>query len=67
VSDHADRAGAFMHECAPLVREGKLRYREDIVEGLEAAPRALIGLFEGRNFGKLMVRVSPEPLRDSKS
>jgi NADPH-dependent curcumin reductase len=67
VSDHADRAGAFMHECAPLVREGKLRYREDIVEGLEAAPRALIGLFEGRNFGKLMVRVSPEPSRDFKS
>jgi NADPH-dependent curcumin reductase len=61
VSDHSDRAGAFTHECGPLVREGKLRYREDIVDGLEAAPRALIGLFEGRNFGKLLVRVSPEP------
>jgi NADPH-dependent curcumin reductase CurA len=61
VSDHNDRAGAFMQECAPLVREGKLRYREDIVEGLEAAPRALIRLFEGRNFGKLLVRVAPEP------
>ena len=61
VSDHADRMGAFLQECAPLVRDGRLRYREDIVDGLEAAPRALIGLFEGRNFGKLIVRVSPEP------
>jgi NADPH-dependent curcumin reductase CurA len=60
VSDHSDRGAAFLQECTPLVREGKLRYREDIVDGLEAAPRALIGLFEGRNFGKLIVRVSPE-------
>jgi NADPH-dependent curcumin reductase len=61
VSDHTDRTGAFLQECAPLVRAGRLRYREDIVDGLDAAPRALIGLFEGRNFGKLIVRVSPEP------
>ncbi len=61
ISDHTDRTAAFIEECAPLVRNGKLRYREDIVDGLDAAPRALIGLFEGRNFGKLMVRVSPEP------
>jgi NADPH-dependent curcumin reductase CurA len=61
VSDHTDRMGAFVQECAPLVRDGRLRYREDIVDGLDAAPRALIGLFEGRNFGKLIVRVSPDP------
>ncbi|HIA56895.1 MAG TPA: NADP-dependent oxidoreductase, partial [Candidatus Lambdaproteobacteria bacterium] len=35
-----------------------LHYREDIVEGLENAPEAFIGLLEGRNFGKLVVRVS---------
>ena len=40
---------------------GRLKYREDIVDGLEHAPAALIGLFEGRNFGKLMVRVSKDP------
>jgi len=65
VSDHSDRTGAFLQECAPLVRAGRLRYREDIVDGLDAAPRALIGLLEGRNFGKLIVRVSAEPGRES--
>jgi NADPH-dependent curcumin reductase CurA len=35
--------------------------REDLIEGLESAPEALQRLFEGRNFGKLLVRVSPDP------
>jgi hypothetical protein len=56
-----DRAAAFQAECGPLVRDGKIKYRHDVVDGLDAAPAALIGLFEGRNFGKLMVRVSPDP------
>jgi len=58
VSDHADRMPAFLKEVAPLVRDGRIAYREDIVDGLDAAPAALIGLFEGRNFGKMIVRVS---------
>ncbi len=58
VSDHNDRAPAFLQEMAPLVRDGRIKYREDIVEGLDAAPSAFIGLLEGRNFGKLLVRVS---------
>ena len=58
VSDHNDRAPAFLQEMTPLVRDGRIRYREDIVEGLDAAPTAFIGLLEGRNFGKLLVRVS---------
>ncbi len=61
VSDHADRLPAFLQEVAPLVRDGRIKYREDIVDGLDAAPSALIGLFEGRNFGKMMVRVSADP------
>jgi NADPH-dependent curcumin reductase CurA len=65
ISDHPDRAPAFLGECAPLVKDGRLKYREDIVEGLDRAPSALIGLFEGRNFGKMMVRVSPDPTRAS--
>lgn len=58
VSDHVDRMPAFLQEVTPLVRDGRIKYREDIVEGLDAAPAALIGLLEGRNFGKMLVRVS---------
>jgi len=58
VSDHADRFPAFLQEVAPLVGRGRIKYREDIVDGLDQAPSALIGLFEGRNFGKMLVRVS---------
>jgi NADPH-dependent curcumin reductase CurA len=61
VSDHYDRFPAFLKEVTPLVREGRIKYREDVVDGLEAAPSALIGLFEGKNFGKMLVRVSPDP------
>lgn len=61
VSDHSDRFPAFLQEMTPLVREGKVKYREDIAEGLDAAPSALIGMFDGRNFGKQLVRVSEEP------
>jgi len=63
VSDHYDRFPAFLKEVTPLVREGRIKYREDIIEGLEAAPSALIGLFEGKNFGKMLVRVAPDPTR----
>jgi NADPH-dependent curcumin reductase CurA len=63
VSDHADRTPDFLRECAAWVRDGRLRYREDIVDGLPAAPQAFIGLLEGRNLGKLLVRVSEDPTR----
>src|SRR6266540_6335725 len=63
VSDHADRAPAFAQECAPLVMSGRLKFREDIVSGLESAVSAFIGLLEGRNFGKLIVQVSKDPTR----
>jgi NADPH-dependent curcumin reductase CurA len=64
VSDHYDRFPAFLKEVTPLVREGRIKYREDIVDGLDAAPSALIGLFEGKNFGKMLVRVAPDHSRD---
>jgi len=47
----------FQREMGEWVRTGKVRWREDVVEGLENAPAALIGLLEGANFGKLVVRV----------
>ena len=47
VSDHADRAPAFLQEVAPLVMSGRIKFREDIVDGLEDAPSAFIGLLRG--------------------
>ncbi len=43
---------------AGWVREGKIKYREDVVEGFENMPRALIGLFLGENIGKRVVKVA---------
>jgi hypothetical protein len=48
----------FLREIGPLVANGRIRYREHIVEGLESAPSAFIGMLEGRNFGKLLVKVA---------
>jgi len=50
----------FRARVGGWLRDGSLRYREDIAEGIEAAPQAFLGLFAGRNFGKLLVRVHPE-------
>jgi NADPH-dependent curcumin reductase CurA len=51
------RYAQFRAEILGWMRDGKLRYREDIVEGLRAAPAAFIGLLEGKNFGKLLIKV----------
>jgi NADPH-dependent curcumin reductase CurA len=49
---------AFLREVSAGIADGRIRYREDFVDGLENAPEAFIGMLEGRNFGKLIVRVS---------
>jgi NADPH-dependent curcumin reductase CurA len=61
VSDQFQRLAEYRAKAVPWIREGRLRYREDVVEGLEQAPAAFIGLLEGRNFGKLLVRVGADP------
>jgi NADPH-dependent curcumin reductase CurA len=58
VLDHYQRFPAFYQDMSGWLREGRVRYREDVIEGLEQAPRGLIGLLKGENFGKLVVRVS---------
>ena len=58
VWDYASQEKEALTELANWIKEGKLHYREDIVDGLENAPEAFIGLLEGKNFGKLVVRVS---------
>ena len=51
----------FVREMSGWVADGSVRYREDVVEGLDAAPEAFRGMLTGANFGKLLVRVSPDP------
>ncbi len=58
VSDYASRFGPALMELAGWVRAGKIKYREDIVEGFENLPSAFIGLFSGANTGKRLVHVS---------
>jgi NADPH-dependent curcumin reductase CurA len=57
VTDFAAKYGDFLRDVSTWIKEGRIKYREDIVEGLENAPRALIGLLRGENFGKVVVRV----------
>jgi NADPH-dependent curcumin reductase len=63
VSDQWQRWGEYRAMAAPLVRSGALKYREDILDGLDNAPAAFIGLLQGRNFGKLLIRLGPDPTR----
>ena len=58
VSDFAADGPAFQRDMSQWIREGRVRYREDIVEGLDKAPEAFIGLLRGKNFGKLLVKVA---------
>jgi NADPH-dependent curcumin reductase CurA len=55
----ADHYPAFLRTVGAAISDGRIRYREDITEGLENAPAAFIGMLEGRNFGKALVRVAP--------
>jgi len=63
VSDHVDRLPAFLADTAGWLREGRLKYREDVVEGLDHAPRAFIGLRRGENLGKMLVKVGDDATR----
>ena len=59
--DYAHRSEEGLTRLAAWLREGKLRYREDVVDGIENMPRAFLRLLTGENFGKQLVRVAPEP------
>jgi len=50
----------FLREVGAGIADGRIRYREDIVDGLDKAPEAFIGMLDGRNFGKLIVRVGAD-------
>ena len=61
VSDKMGRFPEWRALAAPWVQEGSLRYRETVMEGLEQAPEALAQVLRGGNFGKMLVRVGPDP------
>lgn len=61
VSDHLDRLPEFFADMNLWVGQGRMKWKETIVEGIENAPKAFIGLFSGQNFGKMLVRVGEDP------
>ena len=56
--DYMDRFDEAVRQLADWVREGRIRYREDILEGLEQAPGAIAGLYRGENLGKRLIRLA---------
>ena len=56
----AEHFATFLREVTAGIAAGRIRYREDFVDGLEQAPAAFIGMLEGHNFGKLIVRVGEQ-------
>ncbi len=58
VSDHIAGMGEFVSEVGGLLKAGKIRHRETVVDGLDKAPAAFMGLLKGENFGKLIVKVA---------
>jgi NADPH-dependent curcumin reductase CurA len=63
VFDYSSQFGDFISDMSGWLRESRVKYREDITDGLENAPRELIGLLKGENFGKKLIRVSPDPTK----
>lgn len=64
VSDFAAQQNEFVSDMSKWLRDGKLKYREDVVDGLQNAVEAFKGMLRGKNFGKLLVRVAPENGKD---
>jgi NADPH-dependent curcumin reductase CurA len=58
VSDFAAKFPDFIRDMPQWVRQGRIKYREDIAEGLENAPQTFMGLLKGKNFGKQLVRIA---------
>jgi len=59
ISDHWDRFPEFLERAQEWVRDGRLQYRETVIDGIEHAAHAFLGLFSGENIGKMLVKVGP--------
>ena len=57
-TEFAEQRPDFLRDVAGWLADGRVRHREDIVDGLANAPAAFIGLLKGHNFGKLLVRIA---------
>lgn len=57
---HNSQIDDFKKDMSDWLRTGRIKYREDVTEGLEKAPSELIGLLKGNNFGKKIIKVSGE-------
>ena len=60
VFDYADRYGIAIAEMAGYLKDGKMKSKEDIVVGIETFPETLLKLFNGENFGKLVLQVAAQ-------
>ena len=60
VLDFKARYPEAVAALAQWVREGRIRYREDILDGIEQAPGSVAGLYRGENLGKRLIRIAPE-------
>jgi hypothetical protein len=60
IFDHAARYGEALTQLADWVRAGRIRYREDVLDGIEHAPGAIAGLYRGENLGKRLIRIAAE-------
>ena len=58
VSDHMDLQPEFFAEMSQWMANGKIKYREDIIRGVENAPAAFIGMLKGKNFGKQVIQIA---------
>jgi hypothetical protein len=58
VSDSLDRRGEFENEMGGYLRAGKVRNKETVVEGIDQAVGAFLGLFQGKNVGKMVVKLA---------
>ncbi|MBP1130954.1 MULTISPECIES: NADP-dependent oxidoreductase [unclassified Serratia (in: enterobacteria)] len=58
--DFAEGFDEFLRQMSEWIEQGKIKFREDLVDGLENAPQAFIGLLQGKNFGKLVIRVGED-------
>ena len=63
ITDHYDQFPKFISDVAPMIADGRVKYRGSVSEGLASAPQAFMNLLKGGNFGKQLVAVSHDPTR----